>query len=110
MPKDPVFNKVQKLLEQDPDAVLRAVLETPFWPPGLKSDEVYTRQHDDTDGRQDGLLTVTFSCDGDAWVNTDSRTLLRFRTFGGGGASLRTRAALAILARAIHDDNTKPRI
>jgi hypothetical protein len=110
MPKDPIFKKVQKFLQEDPDAVLRAVLETPFWPPGVKTDTVYTRQHDDTDGEKDGLLTITFSCDGDAWINIDTLMMLRFRTFGGGGASPRTRAAITVLAKAIQDDNTKPRL
>lgn len=84
---------------------LRPYLECPVWPKEILTNEVYARQHDDTDGGQEGILSVQFSCDGDAWVRIDNSKPLRFRTFVGGGRSLRTRAALLVLAEAIRLDS-----
>ncbi len=63
--------------------------------------------HDDTDGGDKGNISVIVAEDGDIYVGTDVRPgdMLRFRTYGGGGASLRTRSALMILAEAIRLDN-----
>lgn len=86
------------------------VLENPFWIPDLIAKKSYTRIHDDHDGTFEGAITVTFSEDGDAWVNVDpsyNRSALRFRNFFGGGMSLRVRNALMILAFAIKLDNEK---
>ena len=51
-------------------------------------------------------VSVVFSPDGDAWVTTDPRGC-RFRTYAGGGTSLRVRNALLMLAMAIKLDNEK---
>jgi len=48
---------------------------------------------------------VIFDRMGDAYLSTGSGKDIRFRTYGGGGMSLRTRAALLILAEAIRLDN-----
>jgi len=54
-------------------------------------------------------ITVSFSCDGDAWVGTDApkrmATLCRARTKGGGGNNFYTRQALMVLALAMEIDN-----
>jgi hypothetical protein len=80
-------------------------LKNPVWPEGLECGVVYERQHDDTDGGDDGHLLVQFSQDGDAWISIDCQKPLRFRNWGGGGRSLNTHAALMILAKAIQMDN-----
>ena len=98
--------KMERLLEHDPMGAVRAILEKPFWIPSLKTDQIYSRLHDDHDGTKLGHVGVSFSCDGDAWVHSDfSHHTLRFRTYGGGGMSLRTRCALMLLAEAIRLDN-----
>jgi len=63
------------------------------------------------DDSVDGNLTVIFSIDGDAWIETFTprnqlRRSLRFREPStGGGQSSRVRKALMILAMAIKADN-----
>lgn len=84
---------------------IKEILETPFWQPTLKTETEYRRQHDDTDGKPKGGLMVMFDRMGDAYISTDNNDWLRFRTFGGGGQSERTRIALMILAEAIRLDN-----
>lgn len=85
---------------------LNTLLERPYWLQHLQLGHAYTRRHDDTDGdrsaRQD--VTVVFGPDGDAWVHV-GLDALRFRTWAGGGQSLRVRAALMVLAEAIRRDN-----
>jgi hypothetical protein len=71
----------------------------------LVCNEPYSRLHDDHDGEFTGKISVVFSPDSDAWVYIDKRDGLRFRTYSGGGASLRVRNALIILALAIKLDN-----
>lgn len=83
----------------------KRVLEYPFWIQGL-GHEQYSRLQDDHDGTGRGRIQVSFDQMGDAWFSTDlSPRGLRFRTHGGGGMSLRVRAALMILAYAIKLDN-----
>ena len=84
--------------------LIRQLLETPFWPDGLKPREHYFRTHDDCDGEDHKGVTVLFSDDGDAHIVTP-REGCRFRTFAGGGQSPRVRNALIILALAIKADN-----
>lgn len=87
---------------------VRRVLETPFWIHDLKKNVSYERLHDDHDGERKGTIQVTFSDDGDAWISADlcyPGQMLRFRTFIGGGLSLRVRNALMVLAEAIRLDN-----
>ena len=83
------------------------VLETPYWPPELKTGKAYSRTHDDCDGDRSQRLVVVFTQDGDAWVEVTQERghSLRFRNYGGGGMSLRTRSALMLLALAIEKDN-----
>ena len=83
---------------------IRKILKTPFWLNTLKSDMAYMRLRDDHDGEFEGILSVCFTQDGDAWVST-GRGELRFRHHFGGGQSPRTRTALLILAEAIRLDN-----
>jgi hypothetical protein len=86
----------------------RRVLEHPFWIPGLETDKVYARLHDDHDGTFQGEIRVAISQDADTWVETDGKSFLRFREpICGGGMSPRVRNALMILAYAIKLDNEK---
>jgi len=91
---------------------IRHLLENPTWPEGLEARKIYRRLHDDHDGTRKGHLSVVFSDDGDAWVSIpDARPGegLRFRSYAGGGSSLRTRAALLILAEAMRLDEEEGR-
>lgn len=89
------------------DKSVKKMLETPFWIANLDTHTAYRRQHDDTDGEPKGGLMVMFDMMGDAYISTDNHPWLRFRTFGGGGRSERTRTALMILAEAIRLDNAE---
>ena len=80
-------------------------LKEPEWINTIKTGIAYSRQHDDTDGELTGILEVSFGPDGDAWVMIDGHKMLRFRNYFGGGRSLRTHAALMVLAEAIRQDN-----
>lgn len=85
---------------------IHEILEEPFWLHTLDAANTYSRQHDDTDGKNEGFLNVMFTKDGDAWIAIDVRNFLRFRMpLDGGGRSPRTRNALLILAEAIRLDN-----
>lgn len=95
-----------------PVAVTRAmntVLEGAYWPASLSTQMVYRRRQDDTDGQlgPDQSLSLVIGPDGDVWVLLPGFKSLRFRTFFGGGSSLRTRNALLVLAEAIRRDNAK---
>ena len=104
--------RITKLVEEHPDRVMTALLETPFWPNGLEAKELYQRFGDD----DQSFLRVVFSDDGDAWPSVfhlemqhDQHThgTPRYRTYFGDGQSLRTRAALLVLAKAIAMDNAE---
>jgi len=84
---------------------VKKLVEKPYWLETLNTECEYRRQHDDHDGEPKGGLMVMFDPMGDAYISTDNNAWLRFRTFGGGGQSLRTRNALMILAEAIRLDN-----
>ncbi len=98
------FEKQKKL-----SAEVKAILEESFWVNDLKSDTVYGRIHDDDDGNRIGSLVVNFDAYGDARLKVEGEEgqVLRFRTSGGGGRSLRVRNALMILAYAIQLDNDR---
>lgn len=66
-----------------------------------------TRLHDDHDGTFDGLLWVKVGPDGDTWISIRKTEPLglRFRSWHGGGRSLRVHNALLILAHAVQMDN-----
>jgi len=85
----------------------RRILESSFWIPGLDGEDMLARFHDDTDGKQRGILVVSLPGEGDIIVTTDSHLgpALRFRSASGGGKSLRVRNALMILAWAMKLDN-----
>lgn len=85
--------------------IIKQALETPYWLDTVEGETAYRRQHDDTDGGTEGVLQVFFDKMGDAHVSIDNSHWLRYRTYGGGGVSLRTRTALMILAEAIRLDN-----
>ena len=98
-----------KINPLEPDAVAKAVErilhpETEFWLPTIKSETLYSRLHDDHDGKFDGFLGVQIDRMGDAFILPHMETL-RFRTYHGGGMSLRVRKALVVLAEAIRLDN-----
>jgi len=85
-----------------------AVLTEYFWPPNL-TNQTYITTHDDHDGEPtSGMLSVVFSCDGDAWIKTYGRHSLRFRTLGGGGQFPKIRNALLLLADAIRQEGQDP--
>jgi hypothetical protein len=93
----------------------RRVLEGAFWIQDLQPEVSYGRIHDDHDGTNEGVLSVSIDRQGDAFISIQSRNrgpgrnqfsdMLRFRTSGGGGMSLRVRNALMVLAEAIRLDN-----
>ncbi len=90
---------------KDIDALLG---EHMIWPEGLEAATQYRRTHDDHDGTCDGKISVVIGHDGDAWVDLQGKRpceSLRYRTYQGGGRSLRVRNALLILAYAIMLDN-----
>jgi len=94
-----------KALEGDAARKLACkLLETPFWPDGIDTRTRYFRTHDDCDGEMHKGISVLFSEDGDSWVRTCPDGC-RFRTYGGGGMSLRVRNAMLLLALAIKMDN-----
>lgn len=86
---------------------LNTLLEGAYWPSTLSTQEGYVRRQDDTDGNvgPEQELAVTFGPDGDAWVMLPGFQSLRFRSYFGGGQSLRVRNALLVLAEAIRRDN-----
>jgi hypothetical protein len=90
-----------------PQRAVQRVLIPDYWLSSLETRQEYTRRQDDTDGQRDRRqdLTVAIGDDGDCWVRAGGGKLLRFRTFAGGGLSLRTRQALMVLAEAIRLDN-----
>lgn len=62
----------------------------------------FSRVHDDSDGDDSQVLEVGMLLNGDICINTDGP--LRFRHYGGGGASLHTHNALRILMFAMRLD------
>lgn len=89
---------------------IKKLLESPFWLPSLNDDTLPQRRaHDDTDGEPLQNIIVSFDKMGDAYIGLEFEKLyvpwLRFRTYGGGGLSQRTRNALIILAEAMRLDN-----
>ena len=67
-----------------------------------------SRLQDDTDGstERDHVLEIIQGPDGDMHVGVGG-TMLRFRTWGGGGASLATHNALRLLVEAMKMDNER---
>lgn len=99
--------RMRKLAEDHPDEMLAVMLDAHFWPKELAPDIAYTRYDDDS---RLGMLSVNFSRDGDAWIaatpdDYERNFMHRFRTFHGGGESIRVRNALVFLGVAIEADN-----
>lgn len=101
--------QIAKMCKEHPDEVAQVIVETPFWPKTLEPMERYERFDDDT---RLGHLSVIFSRDSDAWIDLQSEKdpdepnfSHRFRTFFGGGQSLRVRNTILLLALAIKLDN-----
>lgn len=86
---------------------IKKILDSTFWLETLSSTTTYRRIHDDHDGYREGVLSLGIDRQGDVWLTTDKHVYppMRFRTWAGGGISLRTRNALLILAEAIRLDN-----
>lgn len=87
---------------------LHDLLEGDYWIDTLSPNESYSRLHDDTDGHTttDHTLQVYVAQDADLHVFLpNSMESLRFRSYFGGGKSLRVRNALMVLAEAIRRDN-----
>lgn len=83
------------------------ILSDPFWPPKLELKD-YATTHDDNDGKPaSGFLTVAFSKDGDAWIETFGG-VLRFRSVIGGSRFPKIRNALLLLAEAIRQEGISP--
>ncbi len=101
--------KIRELCQEYPELVIQELLEAPFWPSSISTNTLYARGDDDT---AEGEISVAFSPDGDGWVEVLSHPdpaemsqSHRFRTYFGGGQSLRTQTALKVLAVAIQLDN-----
>ncbi len=87
---------------------LKKLLQDGFvWPEELQTGVAYSRLQDDHDGEFEGRVIVSFSMDGDAWVDIDvpRRTTMRFRSGFGGSRSPRVHNALILLALAIKLDS-----
>ena len=91
---------------------INKILSDPIWPPNLKTGLTYSTTHDDNEGDSlSGFLSVWFTCDGDAWIKTESknRSSLRFRMpLCGGGHYPKIRNALLLLAEAIRQEGLEP--
>lgn len=92
-----------------PKRAVARVLIPDYSLPTLAPRVAYTRVQDDTDGERthEHDLTVAIGPDGDCWVSAGGGRSIRFRTWAGGGQSLRTRQALMVLAEAIRQDNAE---
>ena len=118
------LKKLRLLIRQYPAEATDLLLDAMFWHPKLKTDVIYERRSDDTDGL-DTRISVQFSRDSDSWIeiqSVESRNtcgdekndfvptyMHRFRSGFGGGRSLRVRNALMHLARAIQlDEKERP--
>ncbi len=89
----------------DSEVMLDVLLRRNWWPRELKADVNYCRDHDDSPRGSGDQLAVRFDRYGDAYLY--AKGMLRFRTDGGGGDSLRVRTALMILAEAIRLENAE---
>lgn len=87
------------------------LLEHGFWPPELKTEELYARLQDDHDGTREGRLSICTLQNGDLGVASDAGKgkWLRFRGGFGGSTNPRTYRALLFLALAMKlDAKEKP--
>ena len=101
-------SSLQLLSDSVVTAALDTLLEGAYWPGSLEVQQCYARLQDDTEGAtgEEQEVSVVVGPDGDVWLRAaGGATALRFRTYSGGGHSLRTRNALLVLAEAIRRDN-----
>jgi hypothetical protein len=96
-------------LSKIPDTI-RTLLDTEFGMLELSTERAAHRLHDEQDGTGHGELHVSFLPNGDMVVaitgdEEQASPPLRFRSYEGGGRSLRTRNALFILLEAIRLDS-----
>lgn len=81
------------------------ILEGDFKMPSVEFGQGFKRIHDDNDGLHTGL-SLDIDMDGNIKVDVDAEYMsARYRTYGGGGRSLRTRNALMLLALAMEKDS-----
>ncbi len=100
--------RIKPVTQESMTKAMDHLLEGAYWPQTLRPCTAYVRLQDDTDGEvgPDQELKLVFGPDGDAWVVLPQSLMsLRFRTWSGGGHSLRVRNALLVLAEAIRRDN-----
>ena len=107
-------NQITHAIRHEPEAVIKIIVESDFWPKSLSTMTSYERGDDET---KEGSLSVMFGDDGDAHAmvmsipdKEEGGMSHRFRTYFGGGKSLRTYAALKVLAVAMELDNKLPRL
>lgn len=112
--QDTVSEKVKKLMTEDQDAVIMAVLENITWPKGVLTGHEYFVREDDSDGERRGV-SVHFLRNGDGVVSFEECIMksvpaegevipdhaYRFRTRAGGGVSILVHSALLLLAKAV---------
>jgi hypothetical protein len=101
--------KIKKTTPLSVSRAMNTLIEGAYWPPTIDTSTAYSRRHDDTDGKTgpDQDISVVFGSDGDAWIMLPGMSSMRFRTWSGGGSSLRVRNALMVLAEAIRRDNAE---
>jgi|GEM_PF-2137644 len=84
------------------------ILEGDFKLPSVEFGQSFKRIHDDNDGLATGL-SLKIDMDGNIKVDVDAEFMsARYRTYIGGGRSLRTRNALMVLALAMEKDSQDP--
>ena len=92
---------------------IKRFLDKPFWLPTLDPHAAYEREPDGADDTGDRRVTVSFGPKGEACLTIGNAEPVCFQNYMEHGASLRTHAALMVLAEAIRLDNvdrpqTKP--
>lgn len=109
------LEKLQKASEKtshwpEHGKMIERVLSANYWPPSLDTQRSYNTTHDDCDGDPaGGWMSVILSVDGDAWIQTHGRGMLRFRMPDiGGGQFPKVRNALLLLAEAIRQEGKDP--
>jgi len=84
---------------------IKRFLDKPFWLPTLDPHAAYEREPDGTNDTGDQRVTVSFGPKGEACLTVGNSEPVSFQNYMGNGASIRTHAALMVLAEAIRLDN-----
>ena len=88
--------------------LVKRLLENPLWLDGLDINTTYTRKDDDNPEDIESELQISINSNGDISISVYGKCL-RFNNSSGGGRSLRTHAALAMLALAMKlDEEERP--